>query len=86
MTWTEIPSEEDVDTVKGRAGHRCHLVGRNKMMIVGGRTTSINECLPHGFVRVFNLNTLKYESVYHPTENEERFQIPQRIRSSIEEL
>lgn len=51
----------------GRSGHKCLKIYPDKMFVVGGiYQNDPSVCLNGGFIQVFNLNTLEFQSSYDP--------------------
>lgn len=57
------------------------------MMVVGGIKADVSSgggaCLSGGVVRVFNLNTLNFESQYDPEDKDREYKVPSVISSKI---
>ncbi|EEH50475.1 uncharacterized protein PADG_06554 [Paracoccidioides brasiliensis Pb18] len=66
---------------RGRYGHKCIKPHPDKMFVLGGRDDlSPTACLDP--IRVFNLNTLKFQNTYHPSELRE-YEIPDLVTAKI---
>ncbi|RPA94702.1 hypothetical protein L873DRAFT_1404769 [Choiromyces venosus 120613-1] len=73
---------EDKDSTHGRKGHRCHKVADNLMMVVGGAVVSNGICINEGVVRMFNMNTLKWEDKYDPAVHD-AYKVPDVVYKAI---
>ncbi|KAG0126675.1 hypothetical protein HOY82DRAFT_614554 [Tuber indicum] len=73
---------DDKDSTHGRRGHRCHKVADNLMMVVGGARVSTNQCVNEGIVRMFNMNTLKWEDKYDPNVHD-TYKVPEVVYKAI---
>ncbi|PWW76820.1 hypothetical protein C7212DRAFT_344289 [Tuber magnatum] len=72
----------DNDSTHGRRGHRCHKVADNLMMVVGGALMSNGLCINEGIVKMFNLNTLKWEDKYDPAVHD-AYKVPEVVYKAI---
>lgn len=72
----------DGESNHGRYGHKCFRTYPDKMLVLGGLYTSARQCVPGGFIQVFNLNTLKFQDVYDPQDWEE-YKVPDLISAQI---
>lgn len=77
FTWTKVS-----DGSAGRYSHKCHQVAATKMMVLGGRSPTQGSCVPN-FIRVFNLNTLEWESRYDPGNKDDKFIVPKKVTDNI---
>ena len=78
--WTKV---YDGKLDAARRGHRCQKISDNKMMVFGGVSAKHDHgCLIGDIVRVFNLNTLKFEDGYTP-EKADRYKVPEVITAVI---
>ncbi|KAJ5472141.1 hypothetical protein N7539_008710 [Penicillium diatomitis] len=66
----------------GRSGHQCFRILPDRMLIVGGLYKDPSLCLQDGFVRIFDLNTLAFNSSYSPYINED-YLVPDPIIRQI---
>ena len=66
----------------GRSGHRCMSPYPDKMLVIGGIHQNQAQCLEGGYIQVFNLNTLKFQDAYDPSDWEQ-YQAPLTITSAV---
>jgi hypothetical protein len=66
----------------GRQGHKCVKTYPDKMFVLGGQYLDPTQCLPGGFIRVFNLNTLQFQVKYDPKDWDE-YEVPAMITDQI---
>ncbi|KLJ13019.1 hypothetical protein EMPG_12031 [Blastomyces silverae] len=69
----------DGDT-RGRQGHKCIKTYPDKMFVIGGLERHQEERIP--IIRVFNLNTLRFQNTYHPEEWSE-YEVPDLVTAKI---
>ncbi|OQE36189.1 hypothetical protein PENCOP_c012G08838 [Penicillium coprophilum] len=65
-----------------RSGHRCIKVYPDQMLAVGGQHVDTGRCLEGGVVVNFNLNKLKFEDGYDPT-NWSKYKVPDLVTKHI---
>ncbi|CAG8891175.1 unnamed protein product [Penicillium egyptiacum] len=65
-----------------RSGHECIKVYPDQMLAVGGQHVDSTHCLEGGVVVNFNLNTLKFEDEYDPT-NWSKYKVPDLVTKWI---
>ncbi|CUS13322.1 unnamed protein product [Tuber aestivum] len=78
--WVKV--YDDKDSTHGRRGHRCHKVADNLMMVVGGALVSNDICINEGIVKMFNLNTLKWEDKYDPAVHDV-YKVPEVVYKAV---
>ncbi|QSS65061.1 hypothetical protein I7I51_05902 [Histoplasma capsulatum] len=80
-----VPSFEwisvyDGDRKLGRRSHKCIKPYPDKMFVLGGQSRSEIDRID--FIRVFNLNTLRFQNTYHPEEWGE-YEVPDLVTARI---
>ncbi|KAL2813846.1 hypothetical protein BJX63DRAFT_207880 [Aspergillus granulosus] len=65
---------------RGRKGHKCVKPYPNQMLVLGGLVESSNECVE--MIRVFNLNTGRFQDTYDPTQWSE-YEVPNLVWGRI---
>jgi hypothetical protein len=68
--------------VHGRSGHECIKVYPNQMLAIGGLHVDPTNCIEDGIIVNFNLNTLAFQSTYHPAEWGE-YKVPDILTAEI---
>ncbi|EFR04259.1 hypothetical protein MGYG_07268 [Nannizzia gypsea CBS 118893] len=79
FTWTKVHTGE---SNTGRRAHKCVKPYPDQMFVIGGEYSSPTACLTGPFVRVFNLNELKFKDKYDPREWSE-YIVPEVITKKI---
>ncbi|PGH03189.1 hypothetical protein GX51_04224 [Blastomyces parvus] len=70
----------DGDDREGRHGHKCVKTYPDKMFVIGGMGRHSPTPIP--IIRVFNLNTLRFQDTYHPEEWSE-YEVPDLVTARI---
>ncbi|KAJ6123741.1 hypothetical protein N7471_011058 [Penicillium samsonianum] len=65
-----------------RSGHQCIKVYPDQMLAVGGQHVDSTHCLENGVIVNFNLNTLRFEDGYNPT-NWSKYKVPDLVTKWI---
>jgi len=79
FTWTKVYSGENMNA---RRAHRCHKVADNQMMVIGGVRGTGYSTAGGGFVRIFDLNELKFLDNYDPNGNKV-YQVPKVVSDNM---
>ncbi|KAF7158140.1 hypothetical protein CNMCM5623_002806 [Aspergillus felis] len=64
FSWIKLYSG---NSTQGRSGHRCVKPYPDQMFVLGGVHLDPTHCLDGGVIRVFNLNTGRFQNTYSPT-------------------
>lgn len=76
--WTKVYSGQ---SAHGRSGHRCIATYPDKMFVIGGVHQDQSQCAEGGFLQVFNLNTLEFQSEYSPADWQD-YSVPESLKSA----
>jgi len=80
FTWIKVYSGR---STHGRSGHKCVQPYPDQMMVLGGiYKGNPMHCLEGGLFQVFNLNTLRFQDSYDPTEWDE-YSVPDLVTAQI---
>ncbi|PKX88951.1 uncharacterized protein P174DRAFT_471381 [Aspergillus novofumigatus IBT 16806] len=63
FSWIKLYSG---NSIHGRSGHRCVKPYPDQMLVLGGVRLNPTHCLDGGVIRVFNLNTARFQNAYNP--------------------
>ncbi|KAJ5110263.1 hypothetical protein N7532_002908 [Penicillium argentinense] len=82
-----LPSFKWVKAYKGtsthsRSGHRCIKIYPDQMLVFGGQHVDTSHCLEDGVIVNFNLNSLKFQEQYDPSQWAE-YQVPKILTDQI---
>lgn len=81
FTWVKAYSGDGA--VHGRSGHKCIKVYADQMFVLGGSYAGNPEQeLGGSILQVFNLNTLRFQDTYDPT-NYSDYEVPSLITAQI---
>ncbi|KAK2793410.1 hypothetical protein FQN52_001547 [Onygenales sp. PD_12] len=69
------------DAALGRQGHKCVKPFPDQMLVIGGQHSGAEVPLKE-LIRVYNLNTLKFQNTYHPAEYAD-YEVPALVMDKI---
>lgn len=79
FTWVKVYEGEERH---GRSNHKCVKPYPDQMLVLGGVLRGGGICVEDGIIRVFNLNTHRFQDTYDPTKWEE-YKVPDLVTAQI---